>query len=206
MIARRRDQALALSGVLQALDLVQRAARGHALDPRALTVCLGSLFQTDPRTAQDVYGDLGGLARGLSLLERQLTLRGPHRDLELTRYTVAVLHAERQLSRRPRLLKAIRAGIDHAATEGQRLPLTHPEVSAALAETYTQTVSTLPDRILITGAAAQLAMPDNIHRVRALLLAAIRSAVLWRQCGGGRLKLLFSRAALLEAVGGLGSV
>ncbi|MCB1807912.1 MAG: DUF489 family protein, partial [Candidatus Competibacteraceae bacterium] len=39
--------------------------------------------------------------------------------------------------------------------------------------------------------------PDNANRIRTLLLAGLRSAVLWRQKGGGRLTLLLRRKALL---------
>jgi high frequency lysogenization protein len=35
-------------------------------------------------------------------------------------------------------------------------------------------------------------------KVRAALLAGIRSAVLWQQVGGGRLQLMFSRQRLLS--------
>jgi high frequency lysogenization protein len=45
--------------------------------------------------------------------------------------------------------------------------------------------------------------PDNQNLIRALLLAAIRAAVLWRQCGGRRLSLFLRRSALLEAASGL---
>jgi high frequency lysogenization protein len=40
---------------------------------------------------------------------------------------------------------------------------------------------------------------ENQHRIRALLLAGIRAAWLWRQVGGSRWRVLFGRTALLEA-------
>jgi high frequency lysogenization protein len=39
--------------------------------------------------------------------------------------------------------------------------------------------------------------------VRALLLAGMRAAVLWHQCGGSRLKLIIQRRPLLECAKGL---
>ena len=39
--------------------------------------------------------------------------------------------------------------------------------------------------------------PDNANKVRAILLAGIRAAVLWTQCGGSRWQVLFKRSALL---------
>jgi len=34
---------------------------------------------------------------------------------------------------------------------------------------------------------------DVINKIRALLLAGIRSAMLWRQCGGSRWRFIFFR-------------
>ncbi|MEH6454630.1 MAG: DUF489 family protein, partial [Psychromonas sp.] len=36
------------------------------------------------------------------------------------------------------------------------------------------------------------------HKIRALLLAGVRAAVLWRQIGGKRRQLIFSRKAMLH--------
>jgi len=44
-----------------------------------------------------------------------------------------------------------------------------------------------------------LADADTANLIRALLLAAIRAAVLWRQCGGRRWRLLLQRRDLLHA-------
>ena len=42
-----------------------------------------------------------------------------------------------------------------------------------------------------------LTNPANQNRIRALLLAGVRAAILWRQSGGSRLTLLLRRKALL---------
>lgn len=43
-----------------------------------------------------------------------------------------------------------------------------------------------------------LQQPNNAAKIRALLLAGIRSARLWRQLGGHRWQLVFSRSKLLK--------
>ncbi|MCB1559650.1 MAG: DUF489 family protein, partial [Xanthomonadales bacterium] len=45
-----------------------------------------------------------------------------------------------------------------------------------------------------------LGQASVVAEVRSLLLAAVRSAVLWRQLGGSYVDLLLRRRALLEAV------
>ena len=42
-----------------------------------------------------------------------------------------------------------------------------------------------------------LANPANADRIRALLLAGMRSAVLWRQLGGSRWQILFKRKHII---------
>ena len=58
------------------------------------------------------------------------------------------------------------------------------------------TVSTLQPRVMVNGDPARLADGAIANQIRALLLAGMRSAVLWRQCGGTRLGLLFGRRKL----------
>jgi high frequency lysogenization protein len=49
---------------------------------------------------------------------------------------------------------------------------------------------------MIKGDQAHLSNVDNAAKIRALLLAGIRAALLWRQAGGDRWKLIFSRSAM----------
>jgi high frequency lysogenization protein len=46
---------------------------------------------------------------------------------------------------------------------------------------------------MVNGERVYLSNNDNAAKIRALLLAALRSAVLWGQCGGSRLSLVFNR-------------
>ncbi len=48
------------------------------------------------------------------------------------------------------------------------------------------------------GEPALLKNAEVANRIRALLLAGIRAAVLWRQVGGSRLKLLFGRKRIVQ--------
>ena len=50
---------------------------------------------------------------------------------------------------------------------------------------------------MVKGEPPHLQNPDNINKIRALLLAGIRSAMLWRQVGGLRRHIIFNRRKLL---------
>ena len=191
-----RDRVLALGGILQACALVQQVARRGTVDTDALQRVLRTLFETDPPDAAAVYGGTAGVQDGLRLLVQQLDGKP---DAGLTRYLLNVLHLERKLRRKPELLQSISRGIERAREQMEHYPLPHDNIVAALAGIYSDTVSTLTPRIIVKGEEGHLANPGNTDLVRALLLAAIRSAVLWRQCGGSRWQILLLRSRLVQA-------
>ena len=147
-----------------------------------------------------MFGGLAGIQTGLETALGQISSQRGRRDLELTRYAIPVLYLERKLAGQPAMLGRIRAVIDKARGQAESQGMAHPEVIARLADAYRQTVSTLRPQILVNGDPAILGNQDNQNLIRALLLAAIRAAVLWRQCGGRRLTLLLRRKALQEAI------
>ena len=195
-----RERALALAGVFQAADLVQKVATDQPLDRAALETTLGSLIQIDPPNVDAVYGGADGVRRGVELVLQQVGTGGKEtRNLELTRYVVALLHLERRLMKRSDLLERLTQGIEKARSQTEYFgSVGHENVVANLADTYVETISTLSPRIMVSGTPTVLAEERNANLIRALLLAGIRSAVLWSQCGGSRWKLLFGRSALLR--------
>ncbi|WP_303903191.1 high frequency lysogenization protein HflD [Thiohalomonas denitrificans] len=192
------DRTLALAGIFQAVYLVDQVARRGSANPAAFETSIRSLFATTPKSAEDVYGSSSQLRTGLECLQSQLGFGKSPRNLELTRYAIGILNLERKLAKKPRYLDNIGKGIDRARRQAEHFSLTHENVVASLADTYVNSVSILTPRIMVAGEHGHLNQSANANRVRALLLSAIRSAVLWKQSGGGRLQLLFRRKAFFE--------
>ncbi len=192
------ERTLALAGLLQACHLVQQVAYGRPRDVEALEASIGSIFKLDADSALEVYGNISGLRKGLTLIVQQLEGKPDKPDLELTRYALALLHLERKLNQRNDLLQKIQTGVEMALSQADYFSLTHTNVIASLADTYQQTVSTLTPRVMVNGDQHLLNNTDNANWIRALLLAGIRSAVLWRQAGGSRWKLLLSRKGIVR--------
>ena len=190
-----RNRTIALAGVFLAADLVQRAARDGAVPQSELATCVHALLATDADSVEAVYGDLTALKPGLKVLVRQM---GKPQDPELTRYAVAMLHHARVLSKQKRLMDAVRQGLDAAVRRTDHFEPTHENIIAGLAETYSQTISNIRPRIMVRGDETQLQRAEVAATVRTLLLAGIRSAILWQQCGGSRLGLLFQRRRMLR--------
>lgn len=191
------DRTLALAGLFQAVSLVAQTARRGMVEQAPFEAVIRSLFVRDADTTVDIWGDLSALRHGLLVLQRQLGGGTEPRDLELTRYGVALLTLERKLAARKDLLNTIAEGLEKAERQREHFPTTHESVIAALADIYVNTISTLQPRIMVTGEHGHLQNPDTANRVRALLLAGMRAAVVWSQSGGSRLQLLLRRKAFL---------
>jgi high frequency lysogenization protein len=195
-----KDRVLALAGIFQACRLVQQAARKNMVDNEALEASLVSIVNVNADTTAAVYGGTQALRLGLRTLQEQLDKGGVPRDLELARYVVSVMHLERQLANQPEMLVRIGAGVEAVQQKRETFAITHSEVIAQLADIYADTVSKLATRIIVQGEEGYLSNPETANKVRALLLAAIRSAWLWRQVGGRRWQLVFGRGAMAREV------
>lgn len=181
------DRVIALAGLTQAVYLIRQIARTGMCDQEAMEANIASVLQVDTDSTAAVFGGLERIELGLKQLRRQL---GGDREMEGVRYAVQLLQLERKLGRKPQLVGRIREGIAQATELRLHLPPTHASVLACLADTYRETMSTLTPRILVQGEATLLQRPENIDRIRALLLSGVRAAMLWRQVGGSRLDLL----------------
>jgi high frequency lysogenization protein len=175
---------LALAGVFQAAWLVREIAHRGSVRSDLFEVSIRSIFETDPADTESVYGGRDKLDVGLKLLRDQLGGRESRRDMEVTKYVLTIMHLERKLVRNAALMERLRSGVVRARIQATHFSITHENVVAALADLYINTVS---------GQHGHLSNPSNANKVRALLLAAIRSAVLWRQNGGSRLQLVLKR-------------
>ncbi len=194
-----REQVLAFAGVWQAVKQVQQVARSGNLDADVFEASINTLFVTDPDTTEEVYGSIKAMTIGLETILEQFGDATNHRDMELTKYVISLMHLERKLDREPELMDKVGNGIELAKSQSQHFgSVTHENVIASLAETYANTISTLQPKVIVQGEQGYLSNSNNAAKVRALLLAGIRSAVLWYQCGGRRLTLLFSRKKLLN--------
>lgn len=197
------DRTLALAALFQAAQLVQQVARrGQAADSDVAT-SIGSLFHIDAPSTAAIFADGGDgppvLATGLRTLTERLGSGGTAEALEVTRYAIALLHLERKLARQPRMLETLRLGLERIHKQAEYFSPTHANVIAALGELYQATLSTLQPRIMVQGEPTYLADPGRAGLIRALLLAGIRAAVLWRQLGGSRWQLFLGRRRILEA-------
>ncbi|MBS3803419.1 MAG: high frequency lysogenization protein HflD [Oleiphilaceae bacterium] len=191
------DQTLALAGVFQAATLVQQVAHQGQCAESSLETSMRSLFATNPESTLAVYGELKDLREGLAALVSVLSQQSQRQDVDILRYGLNLIQLESKLNKNPEMLEMVAQRIDQARHTARHFGYTHTNLIANLASIYADTISTFKMRIQVTGDPKQLQIEDNAARVRALLLAGIRSAVLWRQTGGRRWHLIFFRGKII---------
>src|SRR4249919_1819575 len=195
-VAALEDRVLALAGLLQSVRLVQQMANNGQVETHALAPCIDSLFRFDADSTEAVYGDARALEPGLRRVVAQLD--GSDRDGGQTRMAMNVLHLERRFVAAPHAMASVQARLEQVQREREPWEPTHPAVLASLGEIYAELVSPLGPRVMVAGNPVYLSQPEVVAEVRAALLAALRSAVLWRQLGGSYWDLLVSRRRMVE--------
>ncbi|MCI0916454.1 high frequency lysogenization protein HflD [Stutzerimonas stutzeri] len=197
----QQEQLIALGAVFEAAVLVDRIARTGQVPNAALGSMLGSLLVRENKPALEIYGGddlnlrdgyralVGALERDTSSLQR-----------EPLRYALAMIGLERQLDKRSDMLQVIGSRLDQIQQQVDHFGLTHENVIASFGGLYQDTLSTFRQRIQVQGDMRHLQQTDNAAKIRALLLAGIRAARLWRQLGGHRWQMVFSRRRLLDAL------
>lgn len=193
-----KDRVLALAGLLQAIMAVRQIAHEGRADADLLQPCIDSVFRLDAENVEAVYGTARLMRPGLECLLRQINGQG--RDIAISRMAATVLHLERQLVKQPRMLDALRQGIESAERQREHFGDDHTRISQRLADLYADTLSQLKPRVMVQGNPLQLAQAGVVAQIRAALLAAVRSAVLWRQMGGSYWDFALRRGAMTRVV------
>jgi high frequency lysogenization protein len=194
-----QEQLVALAAVFEAAVLVDKLARTGQISEADLACMLGSLLIRDPQNTLDVYGgDDLNLRDGYRALVSSLERDPASLQREPLRYALALLALERQLSKRDDMLQVMGKRLDQIQQQVEHFGPIHENVVASCGSLYQDTISTFRQRIQVQGDMRHLQQPSNASKIRALLLAGIRAARLWRQLGGHRWQLVLSRGKLLK--------
>lgn len=201
MESNTRNRAIALAGLFQCVEGVIQVANKGVVDSTLMETCINSILKDDANSAEELYGSLENLKTGFSSMlyqlgSGQLMPDGKPKNLEATRYALGLLHLEKKLNKNPELFKTLLKGIEETQNKLSFFDATHENIIAKLADVYANTISTLSPKIMVKGDQTYLSKPENAAQIRTLLLAGIRAALLWRQAGGDRWKLLFERGKL----------
>lgn len=193
-----KDKTIALAGVCQAAYFANElASTGRVRDSNGYETCLDSLYVIDCDDISEIFGsDMSNLSTGLKTLTYAFN-RDPD-YLTVLKYTLTLLTLERKLSKHPEFLGKIQQGILNSRTLQLPTEKYPSAVITKIANTYSSTISLLQPRIILNGKPEFLKQAEITEKIRAILLAGIRSAVLWSQMGGSQWQLLFKRKLLVD--------
>ena len=196
-----QDRTIALVGIYQAAQLVYDLATTGKADELAYHTCLQSLFSEDPNQTLDVYGGVkSNIQMGVNTLLAQMgsDVAVQSRNMEITRYVLSLMILERKLFELGEPLQNIAGILETAKSQQEMFGNDHDNVIASIARAYTENVSNVKPRIMVNGQHGHLQNARTANKIRVLLLAGIRSALLWRQVGGSRWGLIWSRKKYLN--------
>ncbi|MDH3355517.1 MAG: high frequency lysogenization protein HflD [Chromatiales bacterium] len=192
------ERVIALGGLFLATTQVDQIARNGMVDQADFETSIRSLFIENPEETMDVYGTPRMLNLGLQKLIKHLQGDIKDTEIQVIRYSLALLQLERKLSKAGGKMAKIGEGIEQAQRQVDHFSISHSAVIAKLADIYSEVVSPISPRIIVKGSDGHLQNSENANKIRALLLAGMRAAVLWRQCGGTRWQLLFQRSKYID--------
>jgi high frequency lysogenization protein len=221
---------IALAAVAQCAQLVHALAFTGRADQRQIDACIAPLLILNPATTADVYPDVGRFVSGLDFLQKSLTSSGAREYGEPIKYVLGMTVLQQQLMKVPAMQALIRRRLPllplYQGTEQNNIREEIEEVCAdagnqalgeslastlasnpasqfnlaALATLYQDTISKLTFRIHVKGNIEFLKDPRVAENIRALLLAGIRSSLLWHQLGGRRWHLIVYKKSIRDCV------
>lgn len=198
-----RQKTLALAAIFQAAALADNLARRGTADIQAIKVLLESIIIFDTDNPEAIYGSPKQLMLGLRSLEGCLTIGGFNDNENYAnqlQYALGIIQLESQLSKSDKLLNTLRSRLEQTQ---KQLPHFDNNISAQgminnFAGAYVDTVGKLKFRLQIKGNQQKLQTAGIPEQVRAVLLAGIRAAWLWKRLDGRRWHLLLTRSQILE--------
>ena len=195
----QQDRTIALIGLYQAAKQVYDLATTGKTDETAFEASVNSLFNENPTDTLDVFGNVDGIQLGTETLLAQMASDKAvsSRNIEITKYVLSLMILEKKISEQEGLLEKVFRVIESAKNNRSHFGDFHENIIATLARAYSENISQVNPRIMVNGAHGHLQNPKIANKIRALLLAGIRASMLWRQVGGSRWGLLWSRKKYL---------
>jgi high frequency lysogenization protein len=191
-------QTLALASMFQSANLINQMARGETINQAAFDCSSDSLFTMDATSVEDIFGPGDGLIQGLKALIGYLGGEEKNPDRSMAYYVLSMIKLEDRLLKNSRMVDMVHKGLEDIQKQTHDFDMSPMARVHKIDGLYQETISQIKPRILVQGDQHYLSNTDTTSKIRTLLFAGIRAAVLWRQLGGSRLKLLFSRKKYVQ--------
>ena len=216
MSRRQDEQAIAISAMFQAASLVDQIANKGMMSQSSFETSINSLFEMNPKNTEQIFGGqqflTNNLGLGFKALIDTVSKRNGKQSINITNYVLSMIMLQQKLANDTAMLAMMGQRLDDLSIKAEKfysydmpqqdgsINYTHTNIIAGLDGLYQDTISTFSFRIKVQGDPRHLQNKENAAKVRALLLAGIRAAILWRQVGGKRWQLLFFKSRIKQSV------
>ena len=187
------ERTIALAGMLQACAQVQSVARKGFADTQVYESCTKSILVLDAVNTPSVYGGLAGVKLGLKMIEEGVMQSASADSMEVLRYVMTIMQLQKQLHSDPSKFQEFGAAVERLSAFEEDI------LAQECSKVYQTYISTMQPQVIVQGEELHLQKEDIPPKVRTLLLAALRSAVLWQQKGGSRFRLIWERTRMRNA-------
>lgn len=193
-------QNIALAAIAQSTALVESlAVRGDA-DDTAIKACILPLLNFNPNSVGEIYPQISAMNLGLRTMQSIFSSDKRERSSEIIRYVLGILALRQKLMSDEDMQAKVHNKLDSLALEIdlESNEALEDKTFEQLAQVYQDTISTYSFRIHVKGNMEYLKDELIANKIRSLLLAGIRSAVLWYQIGGRRWHLILYRKKIQD--------
>ena len=205
-----KGETMALGALFQCCGQITRVASTGYFDELAASCVLRAMLVTNPQTLEDIYNP-SQLSTGFRLMLEALGNSPSDKTreiIDITKIAFKIIALELSIERSSSVFARMGGEIDriraladqedpNCTSENSRIVLKQDYVRE-YAVLYQSLISPNFTKLIIYGEAAVLSRTENQEKIRAMILAGIRAALLWRQEGGRRRYLFFRRKSILD--------
>lgn len=191
-----KNETIALGAIYQASNEIKKIAWEGVITKNIIQPLIYSIYQTTSDDIRDIYINTKRLNPGLDFLRKQLVGDVFSKDAEVTRYFEAIGILVKNMKKNEKVILSLRDELSNNSKEVREDNL--DDHAETLSKLYLRTVSKVEPRIIVNGDNKYLTDSNNASMIRALLMSAIRSYILWQQSGGSRLRIFLFRKKIAK--------
>jgi high frequency lysogenization protein len=191
-----KNEVISLGAIYQASSEIKKIAWEGKINNKFIEPLIYSVYQTTSNEIEDIYINLKRLNTGLDFLRKQFVGDVFSRDAEVDRYFEAINVLVKNMNKNNEVFSNLREELsNHKENVTEDNLYEHAEF---LSNLYLKTISKINPRIIVNGDNIYLTDNRNASMIRALLLSAIRSFILWQQSGGNKFRIFLFKKKMAE--------
>ena len=191
-----KNEVISLGAIYQASSEIKKIAWQGKINNKFIEPLIHSVYQTTSNEIEDIYINLKRLNTGLDFLRKQFVGDVFSRDAEVDRYFEAINVLVKNMNKNSEIFSNLR---DELSSHKENVTEDNlHEHAEFLSNLYLKTISKINPRIIVNGDNIHLTDNKNASMIRALLLSAIRSFILWQQSGGNKFRIFLFKKKMAE--------